>query len=80
MSTADANKPKEKNLTCNMCGLVFESEQTLHEHMKKDHSQEAQPPAGVTWWVLFGGYSNYNPYYWFYRMFFLMGILEFKPK
>ena len=41
MSTADANKPKEKNLTCNVCGLVFESEQTLHEHMKKDHSQEA---------------------------------------
>lgn len=46
MSTADVNKAKEKNLTCNTCGLVFESEQTLHR--KKDHSQEAQPPAGVT--------------------------------
>ncbi|MDQ5869301.1 MAG: hypothetical protein M3530_06185 [Thermoproteota archaeon] len=48
MSTADANKAKEKSLTCNICGLVFESEQTLHDHRRKDHSQEAQPPAGVT--------------------------------
>jgi len=48
MSIADTNNAKEKNLTCNMCGLVFESEQILHEHRKKDHSQESQPPAGVT--------------------------------
>ena len=47
MSTADANKPKEKNLTCNKCGLVFESEQTLHEHMKKN-TVKRRPPAGVT--------------------------------
>jgi hypothetical protein len=51
--TAAASKPKRsassKEYRCNLCGRIFDSDETLNSHKRMDHSQEgtSQTPAGV---------------------------------
>jgi hypothetical protein len=51
--TAAASNPKRsasstKEYHCNLCGRIFDSDETLNSHKRMDHSQEGtQPPAGV---------------------------------
>ena len=51
MTTAASN-PKRSAFTkeyhCNLCGRIFESDETLDSYKRMDHGQEgSQPPAGV---------------------------------
>jgi rubredoxin len=52
--TAAASNPKRsassspKEYRCNLCGRVFDSDETLNSHKKMDHGQKGhQIPAGV---------------------------------
>jgi hypothetical protein len=49
---AAASKPKRsassKEYRCNLCGRIFDSDETLNSHKRMDHSHEgSQTPAGV---------------------------------
>ena len=51
--TAAASNPKRsssssKEHRCDICGRVFQSDETLNSHKRMDHSEEGrQTPAGV---------------------------------
>ena len=51
--TTVASNPKRssspKEYRCNLCGRIFDSDETLNSHKRMDHSQEgiSQPLAGV---------------------------------
>jgi len=50
MATASNPKrsPTSKEHRCNLCGRVFDSDETLNSHKKMDHSEEgSHTPAGV---------------------------------
>ena len=50
--TAAASNPKRsastKEYHCNLCGRIFDSDETLNSHKRMDHGHEGrQTPAGV---------------------------------
>jgi hypothetical protein len=52
MTTAASNPKRSssspKEYRCNLCGRVFQSDETLNSHKKMDHGHEGhQTPAGV---------------------------------
>jgi len=49
---AEASKSKRSSSTkeyrCNLCGRIFDSDETLNSHKRMDHGHEGrQTPAGV---------------------------------
>ncbi len=44
-SGSATTKPKQHR--CNICGMTFDSVETLNSHKRLDHSKSSQPPAGV---------------------------------
>ena len=48
MSGATNPTRKTQSFTCSVCGMIFDSKQTLDAHKDKDHSVTPEPPAGVS--------------------------------
>jgi len=47
LATVSNSSGKNKSFTCHICGINFLDQLTLDAHKKKEHSLEAEPPAGV---------------------------------
>jgi hypothetical protein len=44
-STGGLNRPRE--LKCDLCGRIFNSEASLDEHKRLEHGETSEPPVGV---------------------------------
>jgi uncharacterized C2H2 Zn-finger protein len=47
MSSKQSSGDTSSNIKCNLCGIIFTTEQDKEEHMKLEH-KEHQRPSGVS--------------------------------
>jgi hypothetical protein len=47
-TTSSTNSRSSKQNRCDICGRIFDNIETLNAHKRMEHSQESQPPAGVS--------------------------------
>jgi rubredoxin len=47
-AASNPNRSSTKEYRCNLCGRIFDSDETLNSHKRMDHGQEGRHiPAGV---------------------------------